>query len=102
MVRVVLCNCSPDEAPALARRLVEEHLAACVNIIPGVTSFYRWEGQLCEDQEVTLLIKTSSERYPELAQKLPRYHSYDVPEIVALDSAEVADDYAKWVYDQLR
>jgi periplasmic divalent cation tolerance protein len=102
MIRIVLCNCSPDEAPALARRLVEEKLAACVNIIDGVRSFYRWEGELCDDQEATLLIKTTEEGYPRLAEKLSEYHSYDVPEIIAVDSAEVGRSYAEWVHEQVR
>ncbi len=102
MVRLVLCNCSPDEAPTLAQRLVEENLAACVNIIPQITSFYRWEGALCDDEESTLLIKTTREGYAELEKRLTRYHSYDVPEIIALDATEVAEAYAEWVYDQVR
>ena len=102
MIRVVLCNCTPDEAPALARRLVEEQLAACVNIIGGVRSFYRWDGELCDDEEATLLIKTTEERFSKLVDKLSEYHSYDVPEIIALDSAEVARAYAEWVHEQVR
>lgn len=102
MLRLVLCNCSPEEAPTLARRLVDEELAACVNVISGITSFYRWEGEMCEDEEATLLIKTTAEGYDELATALARYHSYDVPEIIALDTADVATDYAEWVHDQVR
>lgn len=102
MVRIVFCNCSPEEAPTLARRLVEEKLAACVNVINGMTSFYRWEGELCEEAESVLLIKTTDERYEVMAEKLTSYHSYDVPEIIGVDSAEVAGPYAEWVHDQLR
>jgi periplasmic divalent cation tolerance protein len=100
-VRVVLCNCSPEEAPALARRLVEERLAACVNQIPGVVSVYRWDGEVCEEVEVTLLIKTTAEGFPRLARRLTELHSYDVPEIVGLDSAEVSRAYAEWVHDSI-
>lgn len=102
MIRVVLCNCSPDEAPTLARRLVEEQLAACVNIIPGVRSFYRWEGQLCDDAEVTLLIKTTLERFEKLSKKLAKYHSYDVPEIIGIDAADVSRAYSEWVHEQVQ
>lgn len=101
MIRVVLCNCTAEEAPRLARRLVEEDLAACVNLIGNVKSFYRWNGELMEDEEVTLLIKTTAQRFDEVAEKLTAYHSYDVPEIIALDSAEVSRAYAEWVHDQL-
>lgn len=102
MVRVILCNCSPEEAPTLAKRLVEERLAACVNIVGGVRSYYRWEGKICDDEEATLLIKTTAEGFDELAQKLGEYHSYDVPEIIALDSAEISKAYAEWVDEQVR
>ena len=102
MIRVILCNCSPDEAPRLARRLVEEKLAACVNIIGGVRSIYRWDGQLCDDEEATLLIKTTDKGFEDLAEKLTQYHSYDVPEIIALDSADAARAYGEWVYEQVR
>ncbi len=102
MVRLVLCNCSPDEAHSLGQRLVDEELAACVNIIPGITSIYRWEGERCADEEATLLIKTTAGGYDELAEKLSQYHSYDVPEIIAIDPADVATAYAEWVHDQVR
>ena len=101
-VRVVLCNCTAEEARPLARALVEERLAACVNLLPGVTSVYRWEGALQEDEETTLLIKTTTEKYGALATRIQELHSYDVPEILSLDSAEVAESYARWVYDELR
>ena len=101
MVRIVFCNCSPDEAPALARQLVEERVAACVNLLAGVTSVYRWQGELCEDQETTLLIKTTDERYSDLVAAIKRLHSYEVPEIVAVDATDVDDAYAGWVHDQV-
>lgn len=101
-VRVVLCNCTAEEAPALARALVEERLSACVNILPGVRSVYRWAGEIQEDEETTLLIKTTAAKYPAMAARLEELHSYDVPEILALDSAEVADSYGRWVHDELR
>ncbi|RAL20691.1 divalent-cation tolerance protein CutA [Lujinxingia litoralis] len=101
MVQLVLCNCPPDAAQPLAQQLVEEGLAACVNIIPNITSIYRWEGELCVDQEHTLLIKTSPERYPELATRLAELHPYSVPEIIALDSAHVASAYQSWVHESL-
>ena len=100
MIRVVLCNCSPDESQHLASTLVEENLAACVNIVPGVTSFYQWGGELCADSEVTLLIKTSTERYDEMKARLTSIHSYDVPEIIALEATDVLESYANWVREQ--
>lgn len=102
MVRVVLCNCSPGESAGLARRLVDAGLAACVNIIPGVVSVYRWQGERCEDQEHTLVIKTSADRYDELEGRLAQWHSYDVPEIIALEATDVLDAYGAWVHEQTK
>ncbi len=102
MVRLALCNCSRDEASSLARRLVEDELAACVNVFDGVTSIYRWDDELCEDREATLLIKTTSEQYQAMAESLASHHSYDVPEIIAVDPADVAPPYAEWVHEQVR
>jgi periplasmic divalent cation tolerance protein len=100
MLRVVLCNCSPDESADLARALVEKKLAACVNILSGVKSFYEWDGELCEDLEHTLLIKTTPERLDELKSTLASLHSYDVPEIIALETTDVLESYGQWVRDQ--
>lgn len=98
-MNVVLCNCSPDEAPALARALVEEGVAACVNLFPGVRSFYVWEGEVCDDAEVTLLIKTSRASVGRLSDRIRALHSYDTPEIVVLDVDTQASDprYVAWV-----
>lgn len=100
MLRVVLCNCSPKESKELGRALVEEGLAACVNILPSVTSCYVWEGEYCEDEEHTLLIKTTEERYDELEERLVELHSYDVPEVIALEPEEVFAAYEEWAYEQ--
>ncbi len=101
-IKLIVSNCSPDEAPALARSLVDDRLAACVNVIGPIKSYYHWDGELCEDREVTLLIKTTAGRCDELIDELARLHSYDVPEIVVLDPEDVADSYAGWVHEQVR
>ena len=81
---VVLCT-APDEATAekLAKGMVEARLAACVNAIPGLKSFYRWQGKLESDREIQLLIKTRRARFDELAAWIEANHPYEVPEIVA-------------------
>lgn len=94
---IVLTNCSPDESKVLARALVEERVAACVNVIDRVTSFYHWDGKLCEDGEATLLIKTSEEHRARLVARLRELHSYTTPEIVELTPDGVNDDYLQWV-----
>ncbi len=98
---VVLCTV-PDEATAekLAKGLVEDRLVACVNAIPGVKSFYRWQGKLETDEEIQLLIKTRKGRFDELAAWIKAHHPYDVPEIVALPAERVSDDYLTWAIEQ--
>lgn len=96
---IVLCNCSPEQGPELARQLVAEGLAACVNALPGVRSFYVWDGAVCDDAEVTLLIKVASERVDALADRIRALHRYTLPEIVVLPVDEARSDprYVAWV-----
>jgi periplasmic divalent cation tolerance protein len=97
-VRLVLCNCPPDRADEIARRLVEQGLAACVSRAP-VTSTYRWKGELCVDPEVQLTIKVAAERVPALTEALRAMHPYEVPEIVVVpvDTEASLAAYVKWV-----
>lgn len=98
---VVLCTApSEDVAADLARGLVGERLAACVNVIPGMRSFYRWEGKVHDDQEVQLIIKTRRDHFSELQAWIHSHHPYDVPEVVAHSVAHVSDVYAEWLRDQ--
>ena len=99
-MKIVLCNCSPAEAAALARAVVDGAVAACVNIVPGVTSVYWWDGKVCEDAECTLLIKTSDDKVAALSDRLRALHSYETPEIVVLDVDDAASDprYLAWVH----
>ena len=82
---LVLCT-APDEevAARLARGLVDARLAACVNVIPGLRSFYRWKGAVAEDAELQLLIKTRRARLPALREWIAAHHPYEVPELLAL------------------
>jgi periplasmic divalent cation tolerance protein len=92
----------PDEeaAKALARRLIDTHLAACVQIQPGVQSIYRWEGRVCEEQEVVLVAKTSANQWPAISAFIKQNHPYDVPEIIAQPITHCNDAYAKWVIEE--
>ena len=83
-------------APSLARTLVEERLAACVNVLPPMASFYRWKGVVEEDREQQLVIKTTSDRTVALEARLRELHPYELPEFVVLD-AKASDAYAAWV-----
>ena len=102
-VLVVLCNC-PDDATAetLAAGLVEERLAACVNILPPIRSIYRWTGEIQRGREVLMIMKTCDDRYEELASWLQRRHPYEVPEILALEVSAGAGDYVNWVLNETK
>jgi periplasmic divalent cation tolerance protein len=96
--RVVLITAPDGEvARALARGLVEQRLAACANLLPAVTSVYRWEGAVQEDAEVLLVVKTVRARLEALEAYLDEHHPYDVPECVALAPAAVSDAYLAWL-----
>lgn len=95
----VVLTTLPEYADALklAEALVGEKLAACVNILPAMTSIYEWKGRLEKGQEHLLLIKTSSERYPALEAYLRRSHPYELPEIIALPVEAGLSAYVDWI-----
>jgi periplasmic divalent cation tolerance protein len=100
---MVLSTCSsPEEGERIARALVEERVAACVNILPGARSIYRWQGKLEDSGECLLFIKTSRGRFEDLRAALERVHSYEVPELVALPVVDGAPNYLAWLEDQLK
>jgi periplasmic divalent cation tolerance protein len=103
-MRILLCNAPPDRAEEIARALVEKKLAACVNVVPGVTSIYRWKGAIEREGESTLFIKTRDDKVAALMEEIRKIHPYEVPEIVALevDALGVNPAYAKWVDDETR
>jgi periplasmic divalent cation tolerance protein len=95
---IILCTC-PDDAIAgrLARSLVEQRLAPCVNIVPAIRSIYSWQGELCDDEEVLLVIKTLQSRFAALEAWLHEHHPYEVPEVVALRADQVSGPYLAWL-----
>jgi periplasmic divalent cation tolerance protein len=95
---VVLSTCaSPEEAERIARALVGARLAACVNIVPGVRSIYRWKGAVEDAGEWLLLIKTRRDLAGPLGAELARLHSYEVPECIALPVVAGLDAYLGWI-----
>lgn len=94
---LILSTCPAEAAAALARTLVEEGLAACVNIVPTVHSVYRWEGQVESASESLLLIKTTAARYLELEPRLRALHPYALPEIIALPIERGLPGYLDWL-----
>lgn len=96
--RLVLSTCPDTEtARAIGERLVADRLAACASLIPGLTSIYRWEGEIHRDPETLLLIKTTVARLDALMETLRRLHPYRVPEIIALPVAAGLPDYLSWI-----
>jgi periplasmic divalent cation tolerance protein len=95
---VILCTC-PDEdtAARLARGLIETRLAACVNILPGVRSIYRWQGEVSDDAEALLLIKTVPSRFGDLESWVCEHHPYEVPEVLALPAEKGSEEYLSWI-----
>jgi periplasmic divalent cation tolerance protein len=86
---------------SLGRVLVEEGLAACVNVLPGITSVYRWEGETREDQEALALIKTTEDRVDATRLRVMELHPYDVPEFIAMEVAEGSSAYLRWVRESV-
>jgi len=104
MQAIVAFSTTPDEETAakIAAALVEERLAACVQVLPGVTSFYRWEGKMEKSPEWLLVIKTSRERLEELVSRIESLHPYDVPEVIAVEAAGGASKYLGWLEEETR
>jgi len=84
----------------LARSLLQERLIACANLVPGVTSLYRWEGEVQEEDEVLLVMKTGSGLVPRLSARIPELHTYELPEVLALRVADGLPAYCRWVLDE--
>jgi len=95
---IVITNCPDEEtANAIALAVVEEQLAACVNILPRVQSIYRWQGSVESAAEIPLLIKATTRNYPALEARIKTLHPYEVPEIIALPIARGLPAYLNWV-----
>jgi periplasmic divalent cation tolerance protein len=97
---VVLCTCpNRDAARALAVALIENRYAACVNLVPGLSSIYHWKGGIEEAEEVLLLIKTTRERYGDVEACIRAGHPYELPEIIALPVENGLSNYLAWIDD---
>ncbi len=99
---ICLVTCpSPEVASAMAKELVDQQLAACVNVLPAVQSTYRWQGAVCVENEALMVIKSTTERQDELKRAVLSKHPYETPEFVVLDTQEVSDPYARWVEESV-
>ncbi|HLM02433.1 MAG TPA: divalent-cation tolerance protein CutA [Pyrinomonadaceae bacterium] len=101
MIVVLTTTPNPEEAETLARKIVEARLAACVQVLPPMKSFYFWENGIQADSEHLLLIKTLPEKFDALEDFIQANHSYTVPEIVALRAEKASDSYLGWMQDYL-
>ncbi|MFC1833284.1 divalent-cation tolerance protein CutA [Thermodesulfobacteriota bacterium] len=96
----IVCFVTIDDmakAAEIARSLVEKRLVACVNIVPEIRSIYRWQGEICDDAERLLIMKTRSELFPQLLDTIKQLHPYEVPEIISFEIAQGLPDYLSWI-----
>ena|ERR1700682_4546842 len=93
---------SEEEARKIGRHLVENQLAACVNIIPQVESIYRWQGKVDSSREWLPLVKTTQERFPAVREAIRKLHSYEVPECVVLNIEDGSSEYLQWLADSVQ
>jgi len=100
--RIVLSTCGSEaEAAKIGRYLVEHQLAACVNIVPRIESIYRWQGKVESSAEWLLLIKTTTEKFPEVRDAIAELHSYDLPECIAIAIEDGSAEYLAWIGDSV-
>ncbi len=99
---VLMTAADPDEAHRLADLLVQKRLAACVQVLPGMESVYRWQGNIERQQEVLLIAKTNLVKFEELEREVRAVHSYETPEIVALPVSAGSKPYLDWLEATLR
>jgi len=96
--QIILCTCpDKDSAEQLAHLLVNEQLSACVNILPGVSSIYWWQGQSTSTQEYLLLIKAHKDRYQAIETSIKAHHPYELPEIIAVSIENGLPEYLNWI-----
>jgi periplasmic divalent cation tolerance protein len=103
MYQLILCTC-PDQntADTIARQLISDKLAACVNILPGLASVYEWQGEIETAREHLLLIKSHSARFSAIETAIKTTHPYQLPEIIAVAIESGSSDYLKWIDSCLR
>lgn len=100
-LEVLLCTCpDADVAEQIARALVGERLAACVNLVPGLRSFYRWQGEVAEDGEVLLIIKTPGDRFQAVEALVHTLHPYELPELIAVPITTGSMAYLAWLREE--
>lgn len=97
LARIALVSCPPEAAESLAAALVEARVAACVNLLPRVRSVYRWKGEVQQDDETLLVIKTTADRFADLRREVLARHPYELPELIAVDITDGHAPYLEWI-----
>ncbi|MFK5894558.1 MAG: divalent-cation tolerance protein CutA [Pseudomonadota bacterium] len=101
--KLVLCSCPNQEiATTIAENIVAQHLAACINIVPGIKSVYYWQGNVESAEESLMLIKTHQEKLSSLQNTITTMHPYEVPEIISLDISDGLPKYLDWITSSMR
>lgn len=101
--RIVLTTCgSEEEADRIAHYLVENRLAACVNVIPRIKSIYRWQGKVESSEERLLVVKTTAEQFTQIQDAIKELHSYELPECIAIAINDGSAAYLEWVEENVR
>lgn len=102
LTMIYITTPSPQEALRIGRAVVADRLAACANVLPGITSVYRWQGEVQEDGETALILKTRSDLVERLTTRVKELHSYDCPCVVALPIAGGNPDFLQWIAEETR
>lgn len=103
MYIVALCTCpTPATAENIAQQIVKDKLAACVNILPNITSVYCWQEEIVSEKEVQLLIKTKATCFDALSDRIKQLHPYDTPEVIALNIQQGDHQYLNWINESLK
>lgn len=96
--QIILCTCPDREsAEKIARQLINDKIAACINILPGITSIYTWQGNIETEQEHLLLIKTRKDRFQAIEKSIQTSHPYEIPEIIAIPVENGLAEYMQWI-----
>lgn len=100
---LVITTASSDlEAKKLGQALIENKLAACVNIIPSITSIFRWEEKISAESELIIIAKSHQKLFSKIKEKILSIHSYDIPEIISVPISDGSEEYLKWIEEQLQ
>jgi len=96
-ILIFVTTSSDEEADKIGKTLVKEKQVACANRVSSIRSFYQWKEELCDSEEVLLLLKSRREHFPEIMKRIKELHSYEVPEIIAIPIVEGSEDYLQWI-----